>query len=41
MVVILKQEVKVILMITQVGMKVLAQGVLALLPTQARAGKLF
>ena len=41
MVVILKQEVKVILMITHVGMKVLAQGVLALPPTQARAGKLF
>ena len=41
MVVISKQEVKVILMTTHVGMKVLAQGVLALLPTQARAGKLF
>ena len=40
-VVISKQEVKVILMTTHVGMKVLAQGVLAMSPTQARAGKLF
>jgi hypothetical protein len=39
-VVLSKLEVKVILMTTHVEMKVLAQGDLALPPTQARAGKL-